>query len=151
MLENKADLTGGLLRNVEELSGSVDNQKVEKRAPSPQVVVPEERKENGGNEAESSHLAANAGSLSEPIEKEKEMKTSSLYHPVTREEMQKLKETESLFRSNLLKLQVLCPIPTHYAGPGIEKSRYTLPPYYYTVPLVFSEELTRQKVMCTIC
>ena len=110
-VESKADLTGGLLLNVEESSGSVDNQKAEARAPSSQVVVPEERNENGGNEAEGSHLAANAGSLSEPIEKEEGMKTSSLYHPVTREEMQKLKETENLFRSNLLKLQVLCPRP----------------------------------------
>ena len=118
MVENKANPTGSLLRNVEESSGSVGNQKAETRAPSSQVVVPEGRNENGGNEPESSHLAANAGSPSGPIEKEEGMKTSSLYHPVTREEMQKLKETENLFRSNLLKLQVLCPTPTHYAGPG---------------------------------
>lgn len=111
--EDKNPLIGGLLRHLDECSGSVDDKEVQTRVSPSEVVMPERIEENGDDETlcESSHLAARMDSLSEPMEKEGK-KASGLYRPVTREEMQTLKETENLFRSNLLKLQVLYP-PVH--------------------------------------
>ena len=109
--EDKNPLTGGLLRHLDECGGSVDDKEVETGASPLVVVIAKQTEENGDDETlrESSHLAAKMDSLFEPIEKREGKKASGLYRPVTREEMQTLKETENLFRSNLLKLQVLYP------------------------------------------
>ena len=45
-------------------------------------------------------------SLSKSSSATKQKNRSGLYRPLTREEMQSLKETENLFKSNLLRLQV---------------------------------------------
>lgn len=104
--------TGGVLQSVEKSSGSADDKEVETHASSSEVVTLDPRDENGGDKSPcgSGHLDADVDNLSECIGKEEGKKVSSLYHPVTREEMQQLKETENLFRSNLLKLQVLPPL-----------------------------------------
>lgn len=105
----KAALAGALLQDHEECVDFIEDKDTEPTTSPSEVAIPEQREEHGDDESlhENDYLAAKMDSPSQPMGK-KDVKTAAgLYRPVTREELQTLKETENLFRSNLLKLQVL--------------------------------------------
>lgn len=72
-----------------------------------------ETSENEGSEEEESSVANDVGaaiSASTVTGVKKKVKIPGLYKPPTHEELQTLKETQNLFKSNLMRLQVHMPM-----------------------------------------
>ena len=104
----KAALGGGPLQDQGECIAFIEDRDAESTTSPPEVIIQERREEHGDDESlhKNDYLAAKMDSLSQPMGKKDDKAAASLYRPITREELQTLKETENLFRSNLLKLQV---------------------------------------------